>query len=786
MSITKIRGIQIEDLTLLDRHVDTTAAVQFIKLEHVPLAVDGFNSPTTDIDWGNFKITNLAAPTDATDAARKSYVDNLVSGLFWKEPALYMIQYVKTTAGAPSGTASDKEVCINTADDTLHQYDSTAWVQLTLTAGDIFIFGKSGTDTTGNSGTYTADNDVYTWDGATWSNDSPVNNESRLVQRDSYLVDSDTGWTYNNDDTEWVQFSGAGQIVPGPGIAKDGNQIYVPDDGIKDSMIDWGTGALQVDLDDVPDGTNYGKVLNTQLSSGVYIDATNSGTKGIADFNGNEFSVTTGTVSIAVDGVDSTHIDFGTGVNQVSLDDVPDGTSYERLLATQVDSGVYIDATTSTKGIASFSASHFSVTTGDVSIAADAIDDTLIDFGTGVGQVNAEDLPLTSAVSGETDVQAALQALETDTAALDIFKTFSVAGQDDVVADGNTDAITFAAGQDITITTDSTSQVITIASGGASSLTASLGVEKVGNDFRSDIRAGQNGIALDGNELFLDASQIVDTTKALSTDASEQIGVVVDTTRGMEIDAVGGLRVNLDDVEATLTFSAGTAGITIADDGVKDKHIDWGTGAGQVNGLDVPLTVTVSGQTNVEDALVALETVTDNLDIFKTISVSGQPNIVADGTTDTITFAAGNDISITTDSTAGIVTIASTGADALTGSLGVERVGDDFRADLVTDGGIRVNGNELEIALDSGEIMYHDGTSVVGHAFVVREAPTGAINGVNTTYTLANTPTNNTEQIFLNGVLQEPGGEDYTISGNSITFVDAPETGDRIRASYIS
>jgi len=763
MSITKIRGIQIEDLTLLDRHVDTTAAVQFTKLEHVPLAVDGFNSPTTDIDWGNFKLTNLAAPTDGTDAARKSYVDNLVSGLFWKEPALYMIQYVKTDAGAPSGTASDKEVCINTNDDALYQYDSTAWVALTLTANDIFIFGKSGTDTSGSSGTYTADNKVYTWDGAAWTDSTPVNNESRLVQRDSYLVDSDTGWTYNNDDTEWVQFSGAGQIVPGPGIAKDGNQIYVPDDGIKDSMIDWGTGALQVDLDDVPDGTNYGKV-----------------------FDGNEFSVTSGAVSIATDGIDSTHIDFGTGVNQVSLDDVPDGTSYERILAAQVESGVYIDATTTTKGIASFSASHFSVATGAVSIAEDAIDDTLIDFGTGANQVNAADIPLTTAVSGETDVQLALQALETDAAALDIFKTFSVAGQDDVVADGNTDTITFAAGQDITITTDSTSQVITIASGGASSLTASLGVQKVGNDFRADIRSGQNGIALDGNDLFLDASQIIDTTKALSADASEQIGVVVDTSRGLEIDAVGGLRVNLDDTEGTLTFSAGTAGITIADDGVADKHIDWGTGAGQVNGLDVPLTVTVLSQTNVEDALVALETAANALDVFKTIAVSGQPSIVADGTTDTLTFAAGNDISITTDSTSQVVTIASTGADSLTGSLGVERVGDDFRADLVTDGGIRLNGNELEVALDSGQLMYNDGTSVVGHALVIRETPTGAINGVNTTYTLANSPTNNTEQIFLNGVLQEPGGEDYTISGNSITFVDAPETGDRIRASYIS
>lgn len=51
------------------------------------------------------------------------------------------------------------------------------------------------------------------------------------------------------------------------------------------------------------------------------------------------------------------------------------------------------DATTSAKGVASFSSDHFSVTSGAVSIAADSIDDTLIDFGTGTNQVNTDDLP---------------------------------------------------------------------------------------------------------------------------------------------------------------------------------------------------------------------------------------------------------------------------------------------------------------------------------------------------------------------------------------------------------
>ena len=54
------------------------------------------------------------------------------------------------------------------------------------------------------------------------------------------------------------------------------------------------------------------------------------------------------------------------------------------------------EATTSNKGVASFSSDHFSVSSGAVTIAADSIDDTLIDFGTGTNQVSTDDIPVGS------------------------------------------------------------------------------------------------------------------------------------------------------------------------------------------------------------------------------------------------------------------------------------------------------------------------------------------------------------------------------------------------------
>ena len=64
------------------------------------------------------------------------------------------------------------------------------------------------------------------------------------------------------------------------------------------------------------------------------------------------------------------------------------------------------------------------------------------------------------------------------------------------------------------------------------------------------------------------------------------------------------------------------------------------------------------------------------------------------------------------------------------------------------------------------------------------ETPAGAINGANDTFTLANTPATNSLQVFLNGVYQTPAGEDYTLVGLTITFVNAPLTGSILRAFY--
>lgn len=104
------------------------------------------------------------------------------------------------------------------------------------------------------------------------------------------------------------------------------------------------------------------------------------------------------------------------------------------------------------------------------------------------------------------------------------------------------------------------------------------------------------------------------------------------------------------------------------------------------------------------------------------------------------------------------------------------------------------NGSGLPVSQTlSGDVASVSGTGVVALAtsvvktsnVITRETPSGTVNGSNVTFTLANTPVSGTECVFVNGILQDAGGNDYSISTATITFVTAPESGDKIRVNYL-
>ncbi len=76
--------------------------------------------------------------------------------------------------------------------------------------------------------------------------------------------------------------------------------------------------------------------------------------------------------------------------------------------------------------------------------------------------------------------------------------------------------------------------------------------------------------------------------------------------------------------------------------------------------------------------------------------------------------------------------------------------------------------------------------SVTGVSFVDAETPSGAANGANAAFTLANVPNPaSSVGVYRNG-LRMKLITDYTFSGSTITFVagQLPQTGDTLFCSY--
>lgn len=80
-----------------------------------------------------------------------------------------------------------------------------------------------------------------------------------------------------------------------------------------------------------------------------------------------------------------------------------------------------------------------------------------------------------------------------------------------------------------------------------------------------------------------------------------------------------------------------------------------------------------------------------------------------------------------------------------------------------------------------------DGSSIVNRSQLpafIQEVPSGLVNGSNAVFTLSSSPKAGTVIVFINGLVQRLT-TDYTIVGQTITFVSAPEAGQDIYAFFI-
>jgi len=198
-------------------------SIEESKLANTFIRADGANQFTADQSMNGFRLLNLGTPTSGTDAATKTYVDNAITGLTWLPPVEYNIEYVKTTTGAPTGSGAVGEECLNTADNTLYVHDGSSWgTSNALSSGDRFLFGpEDGTDSSGDNGSNIHDNKIYEFDGTSVNSSTPVAGSALFSKPD------DMAFVYDDDTSEWIQFTGTGQIVAGSGLVKSDNVLNV-------------------------------------------------------------------------------------------------------------------------------------------------------------------------------------------------------------------------------------------------------------------------------------------------------------------------------------------------------------------------------------------------------------------------------------------------------------------------------------------------------------------------------------------------------------------------------
>ena len=267
------------------------------------------------------------------------------------------------------------------------------------------------------------------------------------------------------------------------------------------------------------------------------------------------------------------------------------------------------------------------------------------------------------------------------------------------------------------------------------------------------------------------------------------------TKTGNTLDVVsanGGIVVTSDAIALTLdgaTLSVSSSGVKLANAAEGSFLIAGADGGFAPHSISGDLTVNASGVATLTPGSVDGDAIGDgSVALAKLASgTAGQVIVVGAGGVPAYVSVSGD------------ATITSAGDLQLgAGVVGTTELADEAvtltKLETLTPGNFIIGqqGGNAQVTLSGDVTMDHSGVVTINPATVVRvadiiksETPVGLINGVNDTYVLANVPKAGTVDVFVNGMLQDAGvGNDYTISGDTITMLYILNTPDKIRVSY--
>ena len=244
---------------------------------HSAINLSALAAPTANVSWGNYKITGLADPDNATDAANKQYVDSVAQGLNIHDPVA-----AGTTASLATLTGGTVTYNNGTAG-----VGATLTLSVPLTTLDTTYTVQTGDRIMVKNEATAANNGVYTINSAktvlTRATDADTSTE--LNGGDFFFVQNgatldNTGWvivdkvtTIGTTPVVFSQFSGAGTYTASNGVVLTGNNfsgVVVSGGGLS-----VGTSGFEVDTAvvvrkyaaNVGDGTNTTYTISHNLGT---------------------------------------------------------------------------------------------------------------------------------------------------------------------------------------------------------------------------------------------------------------------------------------------------------------------------------------------------------------------------------------------------------------------------------------------------------------------------------------------------------------------------------------
>jgi hypothetical protein len=221
-------------ITMPDANVD-------LGLVNTALQRDGSVASIANQSLGGFRITNLASPVNASDAATKGYVDSALAGLDFQPDVDAAVADASITApgsGLPAAAAGQRYILESGTGSLAGAWGSIAGVD---------------------------DNDIVEFDGTDWfvAYDVSAQGPGALVwDRDLSVF---TRW----DGSTWEEFGGLAGVTAGAGLTKSGNTVSIELD--TDSGLEFDvpgdSGKLRVDAYQGLERLTQGLAVKLEASS---------------------------------------------------------------------------------------------------------------------------------------------------------------------------------------------------------------------------------------------------------------------------------------------------------------------------------------------------------------------------------------------------------------------------------------------------------------------------------------------------------------------------------------